>query len=140
MPTNRRRNPQPRRKGSVCSPGIRTCLQLGADMVGELGVGLSETEIQAKLVELWGVHREEVLAYHIGKDPGSRPAMFWRVEHPGRPVVHPSDGSVADGTREREEQRMADIRYLQELGLLTEGEEYDPRVTKYFREESKAQL
>lgn len=140
MGTNRRRNPQPRRTGGVCTPGVRTCLQLGADMVGELGVGLSEEQIRVKLVELWKIHREEVMAYHIGKDPGSRPAMFWRVEHPDRPIVHPSDGSVEDGTRERTEQRRADILYLQEHGLLTEGEEYDPRVTRYFREESKAQL
>jgi hypothetical protein len=138
--TIRNRIPLKANKKSKLAPGIRTCLQLGADMVGELDVGLTEEEIQAKLVELWKIHREEVLAYHIGKDPGSRPAMFWRVDHPDRPIVHASDGSVEDGTRERTEQRRADVLYLREHGLLTEAEEFDPRVFQYFREESKAQL
>ena len=73
MKMARRRKTQ-RNPVNKLSAGIRTCLQLGADMTGELGVGLSEEEVQAKLVELWKIHREEVMKFHIAKFPGTRPA------------------------------------------------------------------
>lgn len=121
------RRKTPRQPDVALTPGLRFVLEIGADMLGEFReLDLTEAQLEKKLEELWRVHHREVLAQWIKKNPGTRPALWWRYSTPtgaGRPIVRPANGSPEDARRFHEERTVADLRFLISHKLLTRGEE-----------------
>jgi hypothetical protein len=94
---------------------LRFCFMTDSDPMGELGVGLTDASIQAKLSELWKIHRDEALALFIVEHPGQRPDIWWRLESPElRPEIawrDASDNYVADRALKRAEEIDILFRY-----------------------------
>lgn len=105
-------------------------LEMGVDSFSEFK-GLSPEELEAKMRELWFLHREEVMHDFLA-DPnhaGRRPTCWWKYESP---VPRPeTDWSDMDRTpnigdpwhRCRASQRTKEIAILIRLGVLTPEKE-----------------
>jgi hypothetical protein len=115
---------QRRSKRLELTPGIRTCLRMGCDMLGEFP-GLEEDEVEKKLDELWKVFGKQVATDYIKEFPGERPDLWWKHDAPGagRPIVRPKSGTTEDSVRFAKERKVADIAFLIRHKLLSRAEQ-----------------
>jgi hypothetical protein len=72
---------------------LRSILIIGDDIMGRFR-NLSPEKLELKLRELWELHREEVMKFHIESEPLSRPACWWKYDSPvPRPEIVWTDAS-----------------------------------------------
>ncbi|MBZ5527070.1 MAG: hypothetical protein LAN71_04085 [Acidobacteriia bacterium] len=101
------------------------CFVTDADLMGELGTGLSDEEIAAKLGELWKVFGDEALKIFIVEHPGERPSTWWRCSSPEpRPEIDWRGGSPGGDpyAADRALKRAQEIDILFRHQLLTAAE------------------
>jgi hypothetical protein len=120
------------RRPDPATPAIRELLASGHWF--QFTAGRGETEpTEAELRKLWAEVREDFLAKHTARSPGTRPWAWWKFEAteprlqvaPGPEALGPADwfgmpskyaGMPPDDMYETE------AEYLERLGLLTDEE------------------
>jgi hypothetical protein len=59
-----------------------------------------EIDFHENTEQLWGLHRDVILAEHVKENPGTRPALWWRYDAPRLPVGtfpgHYRDGQLPE--------------------------------------------